>query len=73
MQKCTSLLNCDSGEHLTCRSSRVPGLSYIVGENSNCKIEFRENTKTKLPLCAKIDGFEVEEKEDAKERDVSLR
>lgn len=51
---------CESGDEMTCASTRVKGLSYVVGGAENCPIGSGDGKKPMdIPSCAKIAGFSV--------------
>jgi hypothetical protein len=52
--------DCNNGDELTCESSRLSGLSYIVRENTKCTLRVTESgKKTSIPACARIGGFQI--------------
>jgi hypothetical protein len=55
-----AVARCDSGMELTCASSKLKGLSYVVAEDDKCQVEVGEGSKlSRIPDCARIGGFRI--------------
>ncbi|QUS38029.1 hypothetical protein RPMA_03515 [Tardiphaga alba] len=51
---------CDAGETTTCVATAAASLHYMVAEDERCAISVTEKQPTKIPACARIDGFQLD-------------